>query len=404
MIFDLPDFILETIQGYLTPRSEHNALQLTHTHHFEWKLLFDNDFDGAIEEDRAWRNLMNTAKCATEIKRKTIYLVLKDSFALSYLEDEVFRQRVDGLLHNRRNQLHISFRQFAHEPFRLRNASWDGCNKITLEKISSLIDLSTVSSVKYLYLDQCVSNSIIYNMTNIETLDLNECDSIETISNCPKLIRLSVVECINLRDISNLTNLRTLLVAACLNLTVPEKTLQSVQYLWLDTRVPSFPNHNITTYKNLKCLSIDFTNVVEDELWQLDNLLFLSFTCCRSIKVTRFPKGLKKLGFWHCTNIPLLDLSQMPDLTSLEFNAATMTSQVIDSSRPLKSLIFKNCLDLTNIYLYSDVKELFIVDAENDNDSIERNSPNITVWIGRKVRTPKLTVNVTACFHLKPTY
>lgn len=167
-----------------------------------------------------------------------------------------------------------------------------------------------------------------------------QCDAVEIVSNSPKLIRLSVFDCPNLRDVSDITKLITFYGRHCPNLTIEEKTLQSVQYLWLKNECPTFPSHNITTYKYLKFLSIGDTNVVENEIWQIEGLLGLSFDNCRNIKVTRFPRGLKELQFRNCKDIPSIDYSQMPDLTALKFHNASITRQVIDSSRPLKSLIF----------------------------------------------------------------
>lgn len=63
-------------------------------------------------------------------------------------------------------------------------------------------------------------------------------------------------------------------------------------------------------------------DVVEDTIWQLDNLLFLLFESCRNIRMTRFPKRLKTLEFWNCAEIPPIDFSQMPALTSMKFYSA----------------------------------------------------------------------------------
>lgn len=46
------------------------------------KCLQEKFFDEESFEDKAWRNLMNTTKRVKEIKKKTVYLVSKDSYAL----------------------------------------------------------------------------------------------------------------------------------------------------------------------------------------------------------------------------------------------------------------------------------------------------------------------------------
>lgn len=227
MIFKLPEIILNIIQGFLTPRSLYEAVQMTHTVQSEWR-------QRNMEEDKAWRNLMNSTKSVTELKRKTIYIVLKDSFALRYMDDETFRVRVDGLIRNCWNQLRIIFGKSSREPFRFRNASWDACNKLTLANLSIPVDLSAFSGVQHLSLYNCFYHISISSIINVQTLELYNCDAIEVISNCPKLIRLRVDSCYRLRDISNLINLRTLCVRDCPSLTILEKTLQPVQYLWLD--------------------------------------------------------------------------------------------------------------------------------------------------------------------------
>lgn len=234
MIFKFPEIILEIIQGFLTPRSVYHAVHMTHTIQSEQRLLLEDNFKRNMEEDNAWRNLVNSTKSVIELKRKTIYIVLKDSFASLYMNDETFRQRVDGLVRNRQDQLRISFRKSNNEPFRFRNASWDGCNKLTLANFSFPIDLSTFPGVQHLSLYTCFYHISISSIISVQTLELYNCDAIEVISNCPKLVRLRVDSCYRLRDISNLTNLRTLSVRDCPSLTIQEKTVQPVQYLWLD--------------------------------------------------------------------------------------------------------------------------------------------------------------------------
>lgn len=95
--------------------------------------------------------------------------------------DKTFRQRVDELLQNRRQQLHIRYQQSDQENLILRNASWDGCNTISLEDLEVSVELSTISNVKCLELYSCRGNGTIYNMANIETLDLYDCTTIEMI-------------------------------------------------------------------------------------------------------------------------------------------------------------------------------------------------------------------------------
>ena len=63
------------------------------------------------------------------------HILLKGISALYYMIDEVFRQRVGGLLHNPRNQLHISFSEDGRKAFKLRNASFDGCYKLRLQNV-----------------------------------------------------------------------------------------------------------------------------------------------------------------------------------------------------------------------------------------------------------------------------
>ncbi len=116
MIFDLPDLLLEIIQSFLTPRSLYTVSERIHTMRSEW-----NFFKERFQGDKSWRNLMNTTKRVHKFKTGTIYLILKSSFALLYMNDEMFRQRVDGLLLNRREQLLISFQQLNHKPLILRN-------------------------------------------------------------------------------------------------------------------------------------------------------------------------------------------------------------------------------------------------------------------------------------------
>lgn len=75
MIFNLPDFIFDNIQVFLNPRSVHDVPQMVYNVKTGNRLLGDV-FVRDTEEDKAWRNLMNTTKRAAELKRKTIYIVL----------------------------------------------------------------------------------------------------------------------------------------------------------------------------------------------------------------------------------------------------------------------------------------------------------------------------------------
>lgn len=371
MIFDLPDLLLEMIQSFLTPRS----IYTVHTMKSEWN-LFEERFQG----DKSWRNLMNTTKRVHKHKTGTIYLILKSSFALLYMNDEIFRQRVDGLLQNRREQLHISFQQSTLMPLILRNISWDGCNKVSLYNLEIPVELSTISNV----------NGTIYKV-NIEMLALDSCPTIEMIGNCPKLTRLSVEFCFNLRDISNLSNLISLYVYYCPALTVQEETLQTVQLLWLGDQTTIFPSHNINSFKNLKELCIMDKKVVLDEFWQLDNLLSLTFEACEKVEVTKFPKNLKTLMFEGSNVKPLSAITEMPNLISITFSGRRTTQQVIDLPKPLKSVRFNDCFSLTDIYLNSAVNELIMSDYRwKPSYTFREDSPKITLWLGQGIPMPRL--------------
>ncbi len=213
------------------------------------------------------------------------------------------------------------------------------------------------------------------------------------IGNCPKLTRLSVQFCFNLRDISNLSNLISLYIYYCPALTVQEETLQTVQLLWLGDRTTIFPSHNINSFKNLKELCIMDKKVVLDEIWQLDHLISLTFEACERIEVTRFPKNLKTLRFEGSNAYPLGAITQMPNLTSITFSGRRTTQQVIDLPQPLKSVHFENCFSLTDIYLYSAVNKLIMTDYRwRPSYTVREDSPEITLWLGRGILIPKITV------------
>ncbi len=406
MIFDLPDLVLDIIQDFLTPRNEFNVLEMLNTMNSEKELeLFELCKKKDIDE--TWRNLMNTTKRVRELKRKTVHILLKGISALYYMIDEVFRQRVDGLLHNPRNQLHISFSEDGRKAFKLRNASFDGCYKLRLQNVL-FSDFPGLSHIRILQLHRCKTYEKILHVNNIETLVLSGCHTIEAIGDCSRLTQL-FVRSSSLRDISNLTNLTTLYVRHCPSLVIPEKTLQSVQFLWLGDNERIFPSHNINCLKRLKHLNIMDKYVVEDDIWQVDNLLSLSFTYCNNINVTRFPKNIHTLKFWCMTNFLPIDLSQMTNLSRLEFFKIGMFQQVINVPHTLRSLCFRNCLNLTDIYLNSPVNELIIDDSNeediknniNNNSSVRHSYQRITLWIGPGVPIPKLTLTVYAKFSLK---
>ncbi len=398
MIFHLPDLVLGIIQGFLTLRSLHvGEMDVRSTLNFEDELIADGLAD---VDDAAWRNLMNTTKQAKELKKKTIYLVLKDDFALRYMNDEIFRARVDGLVYNRRNQLQIKFRS-TQAPFIIRNGSWDGCNKIRLSDFKSAVDLSTLQNVRILSLHNCQGNGTIYNMSKIEALDLSNCNAIESISNCPRLTRLNVYHCATIRDISSLTNLVTLRIEGCPQLTIQENTLQSVEYLQLGDETRTFPSYDMSSFKRLKYLGIMNKDVVLDNLWQLDDLLALEFRNCKSIQVTRFPKNLKELIFWESNHISAIDFAQMPYLSFLAYFKSSMSQYVIDVPQSLKSVWFKDCFNLNNIYVRSAVKEIVIDDSEIANSSFQNKFQPTTLWIKRGVMMPNLTLKDDTNFYLK---
>lgn len=403
MIFDLPDLVLDIIQDFLTKRNVFNVLAMMDTVRSEKDLLLVLYGKRDIEVDETWRNLMNTTKRVRELKRKTVHILLKGIYALYYMIDEVFRQRVDGLLHNPLNQLHISFSEDGRKAFKLRNTSFDGCYKLRLQNVL-FSDFPGLSHIRILQLHRCKIYEKILHVKNIETLELNGCHTIEAIGDCSRLTQL-FVRGSSLRDISNLTNLTTLYVRHCPSLVIPEKTLQSVQFLWLGDNESIFPSHNINCFKRLKHLNIMDKYVVEDNIWKLDNLLSLSINYCSNINVTRFPKNIHTLKFWCMTHFLPIDFSQMANLSRLEFFKVGMFQQVINLPHTLRSLCIRNCLDLTDIYLNSPVSELIIGDSNeedlNNNVSVRHSYQRITLWIGRGVPIPKLTLTVYAKFSLK---
>lgn len=87
---------------------------------YNWSVLFGLEMEQSDEHDQ----MCNQTKASTLLDRLPLYSKERERL-LRYLEDEIFRQRVDGLLHNRRGQLQISYRQHVNELFLFRNASWE---------------------------------------------------------------------------------------------------------------------------------------------------------------------------------------------------------------------------------------------------------------------------------------
>lgn len=124
--------------------------------------------------------------------------------------------------------------------------------------------------------------------------------------------------------------------------------------------------------------------IAHNDIWQLDQLRSLTFHTSRS----RFPKSLKALEFKTSNDYPPIDFSQMPNLNLLLFFDRNVTKQEILITQSLKSLSFEECIYLKDIYLYLTVKE-FIMHESRKEDFTSR---NITLWIGRGVSIPKVTV------------
>lgn len=376
MIFDLPEVIFYQIRDILTLNHEGNEFCVAEKN------------NNQLQGDETWRNFMNTTKLFHEIKRKTNYLILKDIFAFIYLRYERFRHRVDSLIVNKREQLHIIWKRKA----KLESTAWDGCHTISI--YSRTPDFSIFFNVKILRLHFC-KNAILSNMMNLEALTLDQCDEIQEIRNCPTLTRLFARSCPKLISFSSdITNLTWLHVTDCPQFILQNRALLQVQHLWLDDKTKVYPCLSLHRLQNLKVLRLIGNTFVFNELWQLTNLTSLSLHSCRDIDIPRVPNYLKSLELSGCVNLNLPDLSEIATLRYLTFKDSNINEYLLDLPYRLNRLLFRRCLCLGSLYLHSSVRELVIDDSGDDGSNPSFDDEFLTLFIKKGVSMPKISMEV----------
>jgi hypothetical protein len=266
--------------------------------------------------NKDYKSFLNSSKQFTKIKINTLQYRLNSKDAISFCDDQSFREIVLSRLKDKSRQLSVDISYFPKETGVFQNLNYlSGCKSVRLniwEPPTSVF--ATLCNIQNLHLYGMSQFTSFPYLKNVKKLTLVSFFELTDVSQLFDVSEITLIHCKALTDISGLSKAVSIHLQDCERL----------------TDISSLGTHQ-------KKISIINCPVVEVN--QLSKVSFLSFTDCKAINNIEELGNVAHLELINCPNI--FNINQ---LTHNSFVAIDRCNQIIsfDSLADIPSVSLKN--------------------------------------------------------------
>jgi hypothetical protein len=378
-ILDLPDQILEYLRLFISRR----PLLLSCSNSYDSTTFPRREFDfdklvaysDTTIDEINWKNFINTTKLFTEninLKKKTLYITLNESWSSEYLNDKYYRFYVNSLIADTRKQLRLALSKINITNYSLFN-NLNFIEFFDLE--TSLIPFELLKDVKIISIDSCHNLTKVRDLLHTHTLEILSCQNIETVENLPDLVELYLCKCgklLNLDFLSFFCNLQAFLFSACNNVSSGYDKLKDLNELWIyEHDLPDY-----TMLSNIKRVSIGISENFYDPT-VLSSVRYLEFE--DNILLTKIQdlSYLLELSILGCDFFDEVVFSTLPSLKRLLIENCKSFKQFHIIGNSIRHIMLHSCINLKRIIFESNsLKRVIIKEIRSFGDEIEEEDGN----------------------------